>query len=344
MSDEPKLSEEQLRRDFERGNLPVADPGFRFDRLRWASRHRRPVRGVSARRARYLWEGSAAAVLVALVILGHVLGYAGTVSRSLTHTPGDRVVRIVARAVPNPVTAGDTVRVAGTAFLPGGRRAADSRIQVGGLPADFSGRAVVTNVAGQFAFSIRWHTPGAHTLMLRDGSARVRVAVVVEAAEPLGLTPPFAGSQVQFHTNGSIPPAIPAGFSRSRSSPSFSARTYHLVEGFTGTLAGHPFILDIYADPSRGLFIGLNYNHRPLRFGPGPSPVFDVLNFTGDWLVVGSPSAGAYEALNLVTGRALYRARQVVPLKGYRGLAAPQHVLGLAGIQAPVAIPYGSAP
>lgn len=72
--------------------------------------------------------------------------------------------------------------------------------------------------------------------------------------------------------------------------------------------------------------------------------MFDVLNFTGDGLVIGSPSAGAHEAFNLMTGHVLSRLSQVVPLKGYRGLSAPAHVLGLPGTPYPVAVPYGPAP
>lgn len=140
-----------------------------------------------------------------------------------------------------------------------------------GLPTGSSGRIVTTNAAGQFTLTVLWRAPGTHPLTLRDGSARDRLAVVVRASGPPAVTPPFAGSQVRFTTKTAVPPAIPAGFSASPVSTPFSSSAYHRVEGFTGMLGGHPFIVDMYTGyPS--LFVGVNYNHRPLLFSASPHP------------------------------------------------------------------------
>ncbi|PSR33996.1 MAG: hypothetical protein C7B46_07705 [Sulfobacillus benefaciens] len=86
----------------------------------------------------------------------------------------------------------------------------------------------------------------------------------------------------------------------------------------------------------------MSYNGHPIYFGSGPAPVFDVLNFTGTDVVLGMPSAGAYMALNLVTGRPIVSTREVVALKGYSGLTVPSHILGLPTVTYPVDIPDGA--
>jgi hypothetical protein len=90
--------------------------------------------------------------------------------------------------------------------------------------------------------------------------------------------------------------------------------------------------------------LGINYNHHTVYFGHGPAPVFDVLNFTGNWVVLGAPSAGAYMAFNLVTGHSLVNTHQVVLMKGYQGLGTPSHVLGLSGSLISPNIPYPYRP
>lgn len=151
------------------------------------------------------------------------------------------------------------------------------------------------------------------------------------------ITPPFAGTSVRFLTGAATVPAVTAGYRNARQNLTFTAATYRPVEGFTGQLHGHPFVLDIYQDYPVGLFVGVRYNHRTVYFGYGPSPVFGVLNFTGNWVVLGSPPSGQYMAINLITGR---RSSDAVTLKGYRGLRAPQYVGGLAGLQVPSRVPY----
>ncbi len=132
---------------------------------------------------------------------------------------------------------------------------------------------------------------------------------------------------MQRYVGSPIPSALSPGFVANHLT--FSPRTYPSVEGFSGILRGHPFILDICHEAAVGLFVGLRYNGQPVYFAAGPAPVFDVLNFTGTDVVFGTPSAGAYMALNLITGHPIVNLKQVVPLKGYTGLMAPDHSLGV---------------
>ena len=87
MSDDSNPSDEQLRRELQRWGLPPRARTFRFDERRWAGR--RPQRPpVLTHRTRYLWEGSAAVVLLGLVTVAHVLGHAGSLSRASSHRLG----------------------------------------------------------------------------------------------------------------------------------------------------------------------------------------------------------------------------------------------------------------
>ncbi len=159
-----------------------------------------------------------------------------------------------------------------------------------------------------------------------------------------GVTPAFAGHNVQHDIGTETPQALPNGFQAPKDQHmTFSDHTDHRLEGFTGTLNGHPFILDFYEDYPVGDVVGVSYNSRPVYFGNGPAAVFDVLNFTGNTVVLGSPTVGAYMALNLVTGQSMVNPSQVVPLKGYQGLTAPSHILGLPGTHYPVGVPYASS-
>ncbi|AEJ39715.1 hypothetical protein TPY_1532 [Sulfobacillus acidophilus TPY] len=65
----------------------------------------------------------------------------------------------------------------------------------------------------------------------------------------------------------------------------------------------------------------------------------NILNFTGDWVVVGTPSAGAYEAINLMSGQTITNPAAAAQMKGYRGLGLPSHILGLSQKNFPVNIP-----
>ncbi|NMP23703.1 hypothetical protein HIJ39_15270 [Sulfobacillus sp. DSM 109850] len=73
----------------------------------------------------------------------------------------------------------------------------------------------------------------------------------------------------------------------------------------------------------------------------GPSAVFDVLNFTGNQVVLGNTAAGTYMAINLQTGHTITNPSDVVPLKGFTGLVAPPDILGLPETHDLVTIPYG---
>ncbi|CAB1128943.1 protein of unknown function [Candidatus Hydrogenisulfobacillus filiaventi] len=136
------------------------------------------------------------------------------------------------------------------------------------------------------------------------------------------------------------PQALPNGFvSSPPSHVIFSSSRFPLAESFSGRLAGHPFILDFYRN-SQGGFIGVRYNSRPVYFGPGPVPTLSILNFTGPWVVVGTPSAVAYEAINPTSGSTINNPQQAARMKRYRGLGEPSHILGLpANNRWPVTIP-----
>ncbi|MCL4520354.1 MAG: hypothetical protein M1415_02000 [Firmicutes bacterium] len=45
-------------------------------------------------------------------------------------------------------------------------------------------------------------------------------------------------------------------------------------------------------------------------------------------------------AINLINGRQTLQPQEVVPMKGYRGLGVPNHVLGLSGPPISLLIPY----
>jgi len=134
--------------------------------------------------------------------------------------------------------------------------------------------------------------------------------------------------------------AVPAGFTNAAQQLTFNSAKYTPVEGLSGQLNGHPFVLDFYQRARVGLFVGVRYNYHTVYFGYGPSPVFYLLNFTGNSVVLGSPSAGQYMAINLTNGRQTVNPQDVVPMKGYRGLGVPSHVLGLGGQPISPLIPY----
>lgn len=337
-----RWSEEQLRREFQQLGLPPGDPTFHFDRDRWAARPQLRRRQVP--RGSRLWPAAAVAAAVAALIVGHLTAHVVKSPAAPTASPHVAVAvrRIALGARPNPTVVGQTLRIAGTAYGTHGRPAAHTHLELRGLPGYTSGRTVITNALGQFALTAQWTTPGSYTVTAQQGSAHTTMTVVVQAPSTAGQTPPFAGTQVKFYRGVSTPAAVPAGYAGTNLAAAFSPSVYHRVEGFSGTLAGHPFVVDIYSGYPSGLFVGVSYNHQPVLFAAGPAPVFDILNFTGDWMVLGSPSAGAYEAINLTNGHTLTQASQVVPLKGYEGLAPPTNILGLPGIQQSAAVPYGS--
>lgn len=157
-------------------------------------------------------------------------------------------------------------------------------------------------------------------------------------------TAPYAGTAWRFLRGRYVVPAVALGYHNLGQRLTFQPSKFIPVEGFAGSLHGRPFVLDFYAHYPEGLDVGINYNHHTVYFGHGPAPVFDVLNFTGNWVVLGAPSAGAYMAFNLVTGHSLVNTHQVVLMKGYQGLGTPSHVLGLSGSLISPNIPYPYRP
>ena len=135
-----------------------------------------------------------------------------------------------------------------------------------------------------------------------------------------------------------MPPAVANGDPVAGGYGRFSSKEFRPVEGFTGILHGHPFVLDFYKRYPDGLYVGIRYDRRTVYFGAGPAPLFDVLNFTGNWVVLGTPTLGAYEGYNLVTGAPF--PGHSAPLKGYPGLGTPRRVLGLPGLTVSPVIPY----
>ena len=151
----------------------------------------------------------------------------------------------------------------------------------------------------------------------------------------------FSGSDVKLLKGQHTPVAISKGYKGAQPNMTFSNQKFLPIEGFTGTLHGKKFVLDFYSNQPNGIVIGVRYNNKPVYFGFGPSPMFDVLNFTGDNVVLGSPSAGAYMTMNLVTGKVDTNTSQVVSMKGYSGITPPKYVLGLSNTKYPITIPYG---
>lgn len=158
---------------------------------------------------------------------------------------------------------------------------------------------------------------------------------------PMSGSPGFSGTGVKLLTGKNTPSAIPVGYKGSQPGLTFANPTFTPIEGFAGTLNGKKFVLDFYSNKPNGIAVGINYNNKPVYFGFGPSPMFDVLNFTGENVVLGSSSTGSYMAINLVTGNVNTNPSQVVSIKGYSGINPPNYVLGLPGTQYPVTIPYG---
>ncbi|WP_230087835.1 hypothetical protein [Alicyclobacillus mali (ex Roth et al. 2021)] len=149
----------------------------------------------------------------------------------------------------------------------------------------------------------------------------------------------FTGTLVRI-TGANISSVVPDGYRDPRTGLTYLSKYFHDVEDFTGTIGGKPFALGFYDDRPNGIAIGLSYNHHPVYFGWGPTPIFDVLKFVGESVIVGTPSAGAYEALNLQNGDVVTQTSQVMSLYGVHNLQTPQYILGLPGDRYPVQIPY----
>ncbi|MDP9729311.1 hypothetical protein FY534_14325 (plasmid) [Alicyclobacillus sp. TC] len=149
----------------------------------------------------------------------------------------------------------------------------------------------------------------------------------------------FLGKNVQLITGSNMPNAIPNGYTDQHTQLTYSQNKFQKVESFTGTLNHKIFILDFYKSPSNGIAIGVSYNSEPVYFGWGPSPMFDILHFVGDNVLLGSPSVGAYMGINLINGQLITKTKEVVALKGYSGLQPPKYILGLPGTHYSIQIP-----
>ncbi|WP_219930721.1 hypothetical protein [Sulfoacidibacillus thermotolerans] len=149
----------------------------------------------------------------------------------------------------------------------------------------------------------------------------------------------FLGKNVRMIINSNMPKAISNGYTDQQTKLTYSKNKFQAVESFTGILNNKTFILDFYKSASNGIAVGISYNHQPVYFGWGPSPVFDILHFVGDNVLLGSPSAGAYMAINLVNGQLITNTEEIVALKGYSGLQPPKYILGLPGTHYSIQIP-----
>lgn len=190
-------------------------------------------------------------------------------------------------------------------------------------------------------------------------SSSVQSSASTPASVPSASTPspsPHPSSTSVTSSSGSTAPAFNGTVSRVVTGPSgenpmpsgyrgvdgeiYQPTSDRLEESIAGRLKGNPFVLDFYLNSPNGLTIGITYNHHPVFFGAGPSPTFDVLNFTGDAVILGAPSASAYEGYNLVTGKVIVHNMAV--LKGYSYIGVPSHMLGIPHSHYPVTIPSGS--
>ncbi len=277
----------------------------------------------------------------------HALAPTSSSTTTPSSTAPSQVAKLTVTAQPNPITPQQPTTISGTVYLSNGQGAPHAKMTILGLPQDPKGETIYTNASGQYHITAQWSQPGTYLVSVGNGMVGWQTHVVVDASsssQAATSTPLFVGHQVQRYIGRQTPQALPNGFRSASSHDTFSAQVYHPVEGFGGLLDGHPFVLDFYQDSSVGIFVGASYNGQPTYFGPGPAPMFDVLNFTGTDVVLGMPSAGAYMALNLVTGHPIVSTREVVALKGYSGLTAPSHILGLPTTTYSIDIPYGTNP
>lgn len=148
----------------------------------------------------------------------------------------------------------------------------------------------------------------------------------------------FYGNHVVRSVGTQVYQALPTGFKAAGQNLTFSTTAYHRVEGFTGTLEGHPFVLDFYQN-TQGLFVGIQYNQLPTYFGYGPAAGFDVLAFNKDTVVLGNMAQGTYMAINLLTGQQSAILSEATALNGYMKSTPPAHIFGLPGTNYPVTIP-----
>ncbi len=155
----------------------------------------------------------------------------------------------------------------------------------------------------------------------------------------------FQGSDVRRYVGTTIPPAVPTGYHGTDSATMiFSPTIYHTVEGFSGKLHGHTFVVDFYQDTapsSAGLYVGVEYHQHPVYFGYGPAATFQILAFNGDNVVLGNMTQGTYMVLNLMTGQQNLQATmsEAQALPGYTQSTPPKQILGLSGTHYATNIP-----
>lgn len=261
-------------------------------------------------------------------------------------TAPQQVAKIAVSASPNPVAVNQKVVISGTVFLADGDGAPDAAMTIMGLPSAPEGDTVHTNQHGQYSVAARWSHPGTYTVSVGNGLAGWQTQVVVdESSSSSATTLAFAGQHVVRYVGTQAPQAIPQGFKSAASQNlTFAPSTYHVVEGFSGTLGGHPFVLDFYQNTqpsSAGLYMGIEYNQHPVYFGDGPAAGFDVLAFKQDSVVLGNMAQGTYMVMNLETGQQNLNAvnSEAGALDGYTKSTPPPRILGLPGTNYPVSIP-----
>jgi hypothetical protein len=227
----------------------------------------------------------------------------------------------------------------------------NAKLSVVGLPDSPSGYTVRTNTQGEFHLTTQWPHPGKYTIAIGDGKRSIDISVQVVpsstvtvsssvAAHPSVTSKSFSGMNVQLVSGLHVSSSIPNGYTDKQTGLTYSNTKFQTVEEFTGTLKGKSFMLDFYREPSDGIAVGVSYDHRPVYFGWGPAPQFNILNFTGSDVVLGSPAAGAYLAIDLISGQLITKTEQVVALKGYQGLQPPKDILGLPGSHYSIRIPH----
>lgn len=263
---------------------------------------------------------------------------------SAVSTAPQQVAKIAGSASPNPVAVNQKVIISGTVFLADGDSAPDAAMTIMGLPAAPKGDTVHANQHGQYSVAARWSHPGTYTVSVGNGLIEWQTHVVVDGSTP-STALAFAGQHVVRYIGTQAPPAIPQGFkSPASQNLTFAPSTYHVVEGFSGALGGHPFVLDFYLNTqpsSAGLYMGIEYNQHPVYFGDGPAVGFDVLAFNQDAVVLGNMAQGTYMVMNLETGQQNLNAvnSEAVALDGYTKSTPPPQILGLPGTNYPVSIP-----
>lgn len=243
-----------------------------------------------------------------------------------------------------------SVQISGQVLNASRQGVPNSQVSVVGLPNYPSGYTVQTNTQGDFHFSTRWFHPGEYMVSVGNGKISIDISIQVIASHTAvgsssvstnaSSTPNiFSGKNVKLINGLHIPLAIPNGYTDKQTGLTYSKSKFRSIKAFTGILDNKIFVLEFYKNNLNGISVGVSYNNQPVYFGWGPTPEFNILNFTGNDVVLGSPSAGAYIAINLTNGQLITNTAQVVALKGYRSLQGPKYILGIPETHYSVQIP-----